>query len=118
MSASPCTPGVLGIGDCPGVLRICVRPGSVLAKDIALYTNPGGTLIGWPDGMTANLIIKSGGFTGSYPITVDGPYLRILVSGANTVQWPKNAKASIQLLFDGYDSPVTWVEGDIDRGCC
>lgn len=77
-----------------------------------------GNVVDWPAGMTAELRVKAGGFTAAYQGAVNGPYLRFMISGANTLLWPRHACAAIWLQFADQPGPVVWVEGPIDGGCC
>lgn len=116
---APCPPGVMNIGTCPAPLRVCYRPGALYARDVQMVDPATGDPLDWPVGMTAWLQVQTGGFNQSYPITVDGSLLRILVSGANTVNWPDHACVRIWLRYAEYPlDPIVWVEGHAEGGCC
>lgn len=117
--ATPCTPsGVLGLGDCPAALRLCVRPGAILVKDVALQDPITGDPVDWAADMTAWLEIRSGSFDEQYPAVVDGSLLRFSIPGTETLKWPKGASAAIWLQYIDLPGPIVWVEGHIERGCC
>lgn len=119
--STPCVPnGVLGVGDCPATLRICVTPGAMIAKDIQLLDPQTREPVPWPAGMTAWLEVASGRFRETYPATVDGNLLRFLISGASTVHWPRYACVRLWLQYAEYpdNNPVVWLSGQVEGGCC
>jgi hypothetical protein len=115
---TPCSPGVQMIGQCPGLLRICVRPGALLSDAVQLTDHITGDPVDWPVGMSAWLQVKSGAFDETYPMVVDSSYLEIEVLGTETALWPRRACLTIWLQYADKPSPVVWLEGALDGGGC
>lgn len=114
----PCTCGTAHLGDCPGELSLCLRPGRVFDGSIQLRNKTTKLPEDWPAGMTARLWFSWG--TGTELIiegTVDGSWLRFHMSPAETELVPRGALARVELNYTGVeDEWVTWREGRL--GSC
>lgn len=114
----PCSSGnVHVLGQCPGLLRLCVRPGAHLLDAIPRLDETGAP-VDWPVGTTAYLRVLSGAFDEQYPAVVNGPMLEFDIAGTDTATWPRRACVAIWVSVPGEASPTVWLEGGLDGGCC
>ncbi len=99
--------GVVHLGECPGPLTLCLSPGYLLEGTVALFDRDG-ISIDWPDGTAARLRFQWGaGDPVTYPIVVDGTYLRISMTGAQTLTIPRGATVYLDVNYDDGD-PLRW----------
>ncbi|MBB3039810.1 DUF7264 domain-containing protein [Hoyosella altamirensis] len=117
MSAPPCTCGTVHLGDCPALLRLCIRPGAVLSKAIQLRDKTTGAPEDWPAGTTVWITFTRGAWDYTADAVVDGSYLRFTLDAEETRQIPKGSLARIWIQYPDVDGPIVWAEGHIE-GCC
>lgn len=103
----------VNLGDPPGLLHLSLTRGVDFRGQIQ-YQDPPGTPAPWPNGVTAYFkAFKVGtGYTVTWPITVDGEWLKWKVESELVDEIPN--KATVQLWLDwdipGED-PFVWLQG-------
>lgn len=113
-----CACGTVHVGSCAGSMDICIDTGFVWDGSVQL-TDRRGNALDWPVGTSTRIRFSWG--TGTELViagTVDGPYLRFHMSGAQTEQLPRGTLAVIDVNYDGGDPDMwrPWRKGRI-CGC-
>lgn len=104
---APCgTCGVVHLGQCPGPMTLCLSPGYLFEGTVELR-DATGTPIDWPEDTAARMRFLWGDDPVIYPATIDGPYLRIALTGAQTLPVPRGAIVYLDVNYDAGD-PDRW----------
>ena len=113
-----CTCHTVQANGCPGRLVICLSQGYVFDWTYTNRDRQTGLPQDWPDGTSARIRFSWG--TGTeliIPAVVIGAELTVFMTGAETEQIPRGARATIDLNYDGGDPDMwrPWRQGHISR---
>ena len=103
-----CNCGPVHTDGCPGRLSICIVQGFVFDWEFRQTNRLTGAPQDWPAGTSARIRFSWG--TGTELIisaTIDGPYLRVHLTAAETEQIPRAARGTVDVNYDAGD-PDMW----------